>query len=175
MADAREAYGYVDENVGVLVVDARESYGYVDESAGPASGDRLEGYGYVYENVGVSLIDAREAHGYGYWGDVSANTPVPHIWYLRPNYGREGWESRAVGHGFGATQATYAGQILLNALAGGIVQWHRVDALAGRPDPDPDRQIIPDDDVATPEHQEIRWTVPAGGVSGVVKVTTNGP
>lgn len=98
-------------------------------------------------------------------GNVTTDTPTPHIWYLFPTFGREGWEFKIVGYGFGDTQGTYANALArLNALTVGIISWQGFAEAAST------LIIDPDNDVAEPVHQEIRATVPTGGQSGLVYV-----
>ncbi len=98
---------------------------------------------------------------------VEATTPTPHIWYLFPTFGREGWEFKIVGYGFGDTQVEHTGTARLNALAVGIISW------AGLAEVGLGMEIDPAIDLANPIHQEVRATVPTGGVSGLVFVETD--
>jgi hypothetical protein len=102
-------------------------------------------------------------------GDVDTSTPTPHIWYVYPSFGREGWEFRIIGFGFGDTQGTYSGTVTLNALAVSVIGW----ALIA--EEDPDLIINGVADIAQPVHQEITATVPLGASSGLVVVCTDGP
>jgi hypothetical protein len=113
--------------------------------------------------------DVRDFRRYLYLlaGKVDGSTPTPHIWYLFPTFGREGWEFRIIGYGFGDTQPTYSGTGKLNALAVGIISWELVGAVGMG------LEIDPAIDLANPIHQLIRATVPAGGTSGVVVVCTD--
>ncbi len=99
--------------------------------------------------------------------NVDTSTPTPHIWYLFPTFGREGWEFKIIGFGFGDTQGTHTGTARLNALAVGIISWSGVAELAST------LVIDPGLDIAEPEHQDIRATVPTGGASGLVFVETD--
>ena len=102
-------------------------------------------------------------------GDVNTDTPTPHIWYVFPSFGEEGWEYRIVGYGFGDTQGTYSGTVTLNGLASGVIAWTAVAEAS------PDLTINPTTDVAEPVHQLVRAVVPAGATSGPVIVCTDGP
>jgi hypothetical protein len=92
---------------------------------------------------------------------------MPHIWYLFPTFGREGWEFKIVGYGFGDTQGTHTGTARLNALAVGIIAWAGFAAIGVG------MEIDPAIDLANPVHQEVRATVPTGGESGLVFVETD--
>ncbi len=100
---------------------------------------------------------------------VDATTPTPHIWYLFPTFGREGWEFKIVGYGLGDTQGEFTGTARLNALAVGIISWAGFAEVAST------LVIDPSTDIAEPVHQEVRATVPTGGVSGLVFVETDAP
>ncbi len=102
-------------------------------------------------------------------GFVTTDTPTPHIWYVFPSFGREGWEFRIVGYGFGDTQGALTGTATLNGLAVGVISWELVAQTSA------DLTIDPGVDVAEPIHQLIRATVPDGGTSGLVVVCTDGP
>ena len=99
--------------------------------------------------------------------NVDTSTPTPHIWYLFPTFGREGWEFKIIGFGFGDTQGQHTGTARLNALAVGIISWSGVAELAST------LVIDPGLDIAEPEHQDIRATVPTGGASGLIFVETD--
>jgi hypothetical protein len=98
---------------------------------------------------------------------VDTTTPIPHIWYLFPTFGREGWEFKIVGYGFGDTQGEHTGTARLNALAVGIITWAGFAEVAST------LVIDPALDIAEPVHQEVRATVPVGGTSGLVFVETD--
>lgn len=98
---------------------------------------------------------------------LTSDVPTPHIWYVFPSFGREGWEFKVVGYGFGDTQGTYNGAVLLNALGCSVLSWTAVAESST------DLTIDPVTDIAEPIHQEVRCVVPAGAESGLVFVTTD--
>lgn len=102
-------------------------------------------------------------------GDVTSATPTPHIWYVFPAFGREGWEFRIVGYGFGDTQGTYSGSVTLNGLAVGVISWELVAQTSA------DLTIDQVTNTAEPIHQLIRASVPDEAQSGLVIVCHDGP
>ncbi len=136
---------------------------------------------YTLANVGVAFFptdtsvlgeavdgDTQDFRRYLYTlANVDATTPTPHIWYLFPTFGREGWEFKIVGYGFGDTQVEHTGTARLNALAVGIISWAGFAEVAST------LVIDPAIDLAEPVHQEVRATVPTGAVSGLVFVETD--
>jgi hypothetical protein len=134
----------------------------------PAGGWDPEGIGSVLIGPGDGF--ALEFDRYLYLlANVDTSTPTPHIWYVFPTFGREGWEFRIVGYGFGDSQATYSGSATLDGVALSILAWELI-AETGT-----DLAIDPLADLAEPEHQQIRTSVPIGGTSGLVIVCTDGP
>jgi len=101
--------------------------------------------------------------------NITTDTPTPHIWYVFPSFGREGWEFRIIGYGFGDTQGTYTGSATLDGLGLSILTWQLIAESSA------DLTIDPIADIAEPIHQEIRTQVPVGGTSGLVIVCTDGP
>ena len=101
--------------------------------------------------------------------NIDTTTPTPHIWYVFPAFGSEGWEFRVIGYGFGDTQPTFAGTVTLNATPAGVTSWELVAETS------PNLTINPTLDVAEPIHQLIRAVVPIGATSGLVVVCTDGP
>lgn len=174
MANAREGTARLEVNVGPDSPNTREAPARLEVNVGPDSPNTREGSARLEKNVGVATPNAREAYARGEFGDVSTNVPTPHIWYVRPTFGREGWEFKVVGHGFGATEITYAdAKVLLNALECGVIDW---DTIAGTADAlIAARRIDPPADDVDPEHEEIRATVPVGGQSGLIFVQHDEP
>lgn len=171
--NTQEGHAYLYANVGVSISNTKEGHGYQYENVGVSIANAREGHGYQYVNAGVNTPNAREGYGWQYLGDVDTSSPTPHVWYLRPDYGREGWEFKVVGNGFGDTQPTYSGEVLLSALLCGVIDWRKV--AAGTDAYGPNRTIDPPADSANVERQEVRVTVPPGAASGLVKVRTNAP
>lgn len=95
------------------------------------------------------------------------DVPTPHIWYVYPDFGREGWEFKVIGYGFGDTQATYNGTVLLNALGCSVIDWQGIAETS------PDLTIDPVNDIAEPVHQQVRAVVPADAESGLIFICTD--
>lgn len=152
-------YLYEELNDGVGFDDNDRPAGGWDPEA---TGDPLIGPGDGYANLFRRYL-------YEEFGDVNTDTPTPHIWYLFPTFGREGWEFRIVGYGFGDTQPTYGGSATLNGLAVDVLSWELVAETS------PDLTIDPINNTAEPIHQLIRAAVPQGAESGLVIVCTDGP
>lgn len=127
------------------------------------------GWGPNGDTPGDGFAISFRRHLYLLAGDVNTATPVPHIWYVYPTFGRVGWEFRIIGFGFGDSEAAYAGTAALAGLNLGVVSWVLVAAVGTG------MEINPAIDLANPVHQRIRVIVPFGAVSGTVVVTTNGP
>lgn len=98
--------------------------------------------------------------------------PIPHIWWIRPEQGREGYVFHVYGHGFGAFQTEWDGKVVLGALVCPVIRWERITAL------DPPDQIMraddPVNDLRDPEHGWITVVVPVNAVSGMVQVVLEG-
>lgn len=172
-----ETFGRVEANIGtaVLVNEREAEASRVESNTGVNIANEREAESpRVESNTGVDLANAREDYGRVEAGDIDTSVPTPHIWYLRPNFGREGWEFKIVGHGFGATQVTYdQAKARLNDLECGVIAWAKINGTANALNAA--RTIDPNADVADPEHEEIRVTVPVGGQSGLVFVEHNEP
>lgn len=146
----RYLYELADVGAGFYPTDGLD--GGPDPVAWPADGDTIDFQRYLYQ-----------------YANATTDTPTPHIWYLYPTYGREGWEFKIIGYGFGDTQATFSGSVTLNALAVGVTSWELVAAVGVG------MEIDPAVNLANPVHQLITATVPAGATSGPVIVCTDGP
>lgn len=180
---------YLEMNVGVFADDHADSaYAYLDMNVGRPALERMEAV-VVYEdmNVGIRAVwrlvasyadlnvypptsTLRSAH----YADlnVTADTPSPHIWWIRPEQGREGYVFNIYGHGFGAFQGEHDGRVFLGDLVCPVIHWERIPALSP-----PDaivRADDPDDDLIRPEHGWIVVVVPQNAVSGLVKVILEG-
>lgn len=119
--------------------------------SGPADGYTMDFDRYLYD---LSYVDS--------------TTPTPHIWYVFPSFGQEGWEFRIIGWGFGDSEAALSGEVLLNALGCSVISWQKIADTGASP-----KTIDPITDTATPQHHEIRAVVPAGAASGLVYVQTD--
>ena len=119
--------------------------------------------GSVYSNwsdteqfsVNTSLGNAYE---YGYFGDVEADTPTPHLWFIRPASVTQGDVATVYGHGFGSS-----GNVILDGDTITPDSWTTVsagsDAYTG------DREIDSITGTVDPEHDEVVFTVPSDTVA----------
>lgn len=134
---------YVDENVGVEYNTPRMSSSvYIDENVGMVFDTIYDDAVYLDLNVGIGtvvpLIFASEFLDENItpsWGENVAAAvymdididpskhPVPHLWWVVPEHGQEGWIFHLFGHGFGQSQSEFAGRVLVNELQSGIVDW----------------------------------------------------
>jgi hypothetical protein len=55
--------------------------------------------------------------------------PEPHIWWIRPEQGKEGYLFNIFGHGFGQVQGLYDGLVYLGGLLCPVVRWVLVPAV----------------------------------------------
>lgn len=179
--------GYADLNIGVGAPAALGAAAYLDLNVGVEAPPPLDAVAVVDLNVGVvdlvlavlryvdlnlSPLQVLDPAAVRYLDlTVLVGRPVPVIWWIRPEQGREGFVFNIYGHGFGAFQNEYDGQVLLGDLVAPINRWERVAEI----DPGPDghrivRAADPVDDEITPEHGWIVAVVPEDAVSAPVKI-----
>lgn len=180
---------YVDMNIGVvlpIVLDSTVAYLDINVGVEPESPlDELVRY--LNINVGVmpqwrvgaeySEMNVYQPTGpllsahYSDINAVSGETPAPHIWWVRPEQGREGYVFNIYGHGFGEFQNQYDGIVKLGNLTCQIVRWEVVARSALS---DADLKIIHgmglDPDQITVEHGWLVAVVPSGAVSSNIRV-----
>ncbi len=160
--EAPNAHAYALANVGV-------AYSPTDVPSGGADGENRDNPPILYALANVSVsVSGLSAFLYAF-GDINTDTPTPHLWYVVPDYGQEGWQFTVVGYGLGDSQGEYSGLVKLNALTCSVVTWIGVAAEALP------HTIDPTTDTADPVHQEVTAIVPAGAVSGVITIETDGP
>lgn len=133
---------YIDLNVGVTDPPLAGAFAYIEMNVGVPEGEALDTISYLEMNVGVSLgrlvaveysemnigpmLDPYRASEYLDVNVVNDETPVPHIWWIRPEQGKEGYVFNIYGQGFGAFQNEYDGKVLLGNLVCSIARWDRV-------------------------------------------------
>lgn len=131
--------GYIDLNVGVENVSSRGDIRYIDMNVGVAKVSSRGAQKYVAINIGVatSLFNPTayadlniypptgkyQAAGYLDMNMVTDQTPKPHIWWIRPEQGKEGYIFNIYGHGFGDFQGEHNGKIQLGSLVCSISKW----------------------------------------------------
>lgn len=121
---SRGDYSYVDVNVGVKFTQARSDSKYIDLNVGvpevlftPAS--------YADLNVGAQ----RNLYQPAAYADLNVlvdGTPVPRIWWVRPEQGKEGYLFNIYGHGFGEFQGEHNGKVVLGSLDCAIARWETI-------------------------------------------------
>lgn len=164
-------WAYIDMNIGVDESLYEPTLtGYVDLNVGV---EHLPLTSIVYSdmNVGIErlLLTAIQYSDMNVRTDL---TPVPHIWWIRPEQGRWGYGFNIYGHGFGSFQGEFDGTVKLGDFTCQVVEWQRIPAV-----PPPDtiiRADDPADDIIKPEHGWIFVIVPQNSVSAMVKVVLDG-
>jgi hypothetical protein len=160
-AEAPTAWLYGLANLGV-------AYDPTDAAGGSDGHVRdFDRFLFAFINVAVSGSGNR-ADLYAF-ALIDTTTPTPHLWYVTPAFGEIGWQFKVIGYGLGDTQAALSGLLKLNAIACSVITWQLVAAEALP------HTIDKTTDTADPVHQEIVAVVPAGAVSGVLTVETDGP
>jgi hypothetical protein len=177
------AYAYITSNVGVTVTLEDYWAHYAYENVGVAA-DGTESVDYwahyAYENVGLEYTPSGHVPQYIFEGDVSTNTPTPHLWFLRPSFGRAGDSILLVGQGFGDLQTTYTGIVEIDM--GDPIGWQSVPVITWQtfpPSPDAytgDRKIDQLLAEMDPQHTIIEIVVPVGSIEPghPIRVRTDG-
>lgn len=179
---------YIDINIGVETPTHLDStVSYLEMNIGIEPTEMLDTIQYAEMNVGVSenLKLAAEystlnvfpptgeylAAHYSALNVVTDETPVPHIWWIRPEQGKEGYVFNIYGHGFGQFQNEFDGIVKLGNLTCAITRWEVMPRSALT---DADLKIMHgmglDPDEITVEHGWIVAIVPTGAVSSMVTV-----
>lgn len=136
---------YIDVNIGITDPPLQGAFAYIDLNVGidpNAYDDTLVSY--VDLNVGIPQIPTaamaysdmnvsiermvRAAFAYTDMDVRSDTTPTPHIWWIRPVQGKEGYIFNIYGHGFGAFQNQYDGKVVLGNFVCPITRWEILPA-----------------------------------------------
>lgn len=178
----------VPANIGPDTGAGKDGAEVLHFNVGPP--DKNDGPGYVFVNVGpIDKNDAGAVIGFNVGPsdkndgagavlyDVTTNPPIPHIWWLEPESGREGDGFLLVGYGFGGTQAEFAGAVMWQwseslevslpigtwtaypASANAYLPARVIDKLAGTIDP---------------AHQKVGVIVPVGALPPGYRVRMRG-
>lgn len=174
-------YAYVDINVGIQPILDADVAEYVNLNAGVQITLDADAVEYVNINTGVEITRKSDGLEYGYVGDVNTDTPNPHIWFLRPNYGREGDGVSIVGFGFGDLVSTFSGVVEVDW--GGVTGWQSVPVVSWQTFPPtvdaygPDRTLNEFTNEIDMQHTTIEIVVPPGAIPPgyPVRVRTEGP
>lgn len=180
--------GYIDANIGVENVANPPVVAYLEMNIGVADIDNPVLTQYAPLNVGVELVPKIEAAyldlniypptgayspaAYLDINTLEGLTPQPHIWWIRPEQGREGFVFNIYGHGFGAFPGEFDGLVKLGDFTCQIASWQIMEA--GSPPYEIIRGAGLEPDTITPEHGWIVAIVPDGAISAEVRVVLNG-
>lgn len=149
---------YVNINIGIETLPRLDfAAAYLEMNVGVGNEDQLVLSRYLEMNVGVgsNLKLAAEYSNMNVYpppgeittaiytdlNTVTDETPVPHIWWIRPEQGKEGYIFNIYGQGFGAFQNQFDGEVRLGSLVCSIARWDIVPAalvastvkVSGRP------------------------------------------
>lgn len=130
---------YIDLNVGVTHVTPG-AVAYMELNVGVGPFDQAQPFAFWYSdlNVGVRLDQILAAaysdlnvyiptgsYATANYADmnVTSERPTPHIWWIRPEQGREGYLFNIFGHGFGSVQGQYDGLVYLGGLLCPVIRW----------------------------------------------------
>lgn len=118
------AAAYLEMNVGVGNNDKIVLTRYLEMNVGVGSSLKLAA---EYSNLNVyPPTGEMKAAVYTDLNMVTDETPVPHIWWIRPEQGKEGYVFNIYGHGFGAFQNEHNGEVRLGNLVCSIARWQIV-------------------------------------------------
>lgn len=118
---------YMEMNVGVALPIPQNATGFTDLNIGHIPGWRATSI-YSDLNVRPPLVAQSGASYTDMFVDATLK-PVPHLWWIRPEQGREGYVFHLYGHGFGSFQNAYLGRVVLGALVCAVVRWLTIPAL----------------------------------------------
>lgn len=176
-----KACEYSMENIGIDPILYSGTVDSIMENVGVEIVLYPGGIEYLLENVGVEIVLDSDGIEYVYEGDVSSNTPTPHIWWLIPSAGRAGDGISVVGFGFGDLASTYGGvvEIYLPDTTGwtvlGTVSWQTFGANAhGYDELRHISMVLNEIDM---QHQIIQFLIPDGSIPPGygIRVRTVGP
>lgn len=184
------AFAYIDANVGVGQAQAASAVQYVHMNVGIENLSGLDAFRYAEMNIGIPTVPLNASRYTDFnihprvgnyiatkYSDLLVTTgkPIPHIWWVRPVQGREGYAFHIFGHGFGSIQGQYSGKVRLGALDCEILRW---EAFPAQPVPVGGHVIKQgvalEDDRITTEYGRIVAVVPDNAVSAGVTVSLEG-
>lgn len=133
-------------------------------------------------NVGVSETRSTYAAAYSDQYVVSGVAPTPVIFDSRPTAGKRGDTVTVYGHGFGATEGEFSGQIQARKPNGvweaqTAVTWARTAAAGDAYTSTRDFDLAADPPVIDTEHETITFLIPQWAVplNMAIRVVTDGP
>ncbi|HMM95409.1 hypothetical protein [Phycicoccus sp.] len=184
VVDVNTGYGteYIWENVGIDPNTASpDGVQHLYWNVGVENILASEGIEYIYENIGVVITLASAGVDYVYEGDVSSNTPVPHLWFLLPNSARPLDGVAVYGLGMGDLITTYDANVQIRVI--GETDWVDVAVVSWQTFPPTadaytdDRQLDQSTGEIDMQHTIVGITVPADAVPPgfEVRIRTDGP
>ena len=140
-----QASEYIEMNVGVVAPDKLDQTAiYIEMNVGAETVTHPQLMRYVAMNVGVESkvkLSAEympmnvypptgeyQAAAYTDLNMVTDQTPQPHIWWIRPEQGKEGYVFNIYGHGFGPSRGSYDGKVRLGNYECAIARWEVIPA-----------------------------------------------
>lgn len=126
-----QAIAYMDMNVGVVVAVPDTTLEYTDFNIGLETQFKI-GAEYLDFNVFPPLQGFKKSEFMDF-NVLDAGTPTPHIWWIRPERGKEGFVFNIYGHGFGTFQGEFDGRVRLGDLECAITRWDLVPVTDSRP------------------------------------------
>lgn len=121
------AFAYIDLNIGIRTEDYDASpAAYIDLNLGVEKLP-LTAVAYSDLNVGIERKVLRTVI-YSDMNVRSDMTPVPHLWWVRPERGKHGYVFNIFGQGFGSFQNEFSGSVMLGNHVCPIVRWDLVPA-----------------------------------------------
>ena len=115
------AVAYIEMNVGVVVTPEELTAAYIEMNVGLDKQFKIAAE-YLDMNIFQQLAAYKTAE-YSDLNVVTDETPLPHIWWIRPEQGREGYVFNIYGHGFGSFQNEFDGKVMLGNLECVISRW----------------------------------------------------
>ncbi len=175
----QSAFVYVEMNIGVAVdtLASKSTVPYLEMNVGV--GPRILGLtAYTDLNVGPKF-DPYVAMAYTDLNVDPSAVPEPHIWWIRPERGKEGYVFNIFGQGFGAHQNEYDGSIILGNLVCEANRWELIPSqltattvsVSGKPRTTSSEQQLPGVllnssgvivEAGDIIEYDIRWAQPSG-------------
>lgn len=125
------AVAYIEMNIGLSEEQSQPTAAAYTEMNVGIEDLAMQVAIYTDLNIGPALSPYRTAIYTAIYTDlntVTDETPIPHIWWIRPEQGREGFVFNIYGQGFGAFQNEYDGVVRLGNLVCAIARWETVPA-----------------------------------------------
>lgn len=175
-----DAVEYITANVGVGQQIDQNDEGYIFLNVGVSYTPDDKVIEFSAENIGVEHTPSDMAPEFVYL-NVDTSTPNPVIWFLRPNFGREGDAIDIFGLGFGDLPETYQG--VVEIYWGEESGWRTVPVVSWQTFPPTvnaytsDRTLDEGTGVVDMQHTVLSIVVPPDAIPPgyPVRVRTEGP